>query len=458
MTESELDRIIRTWATAYNEEVLQYAQPPAVEDSEVFADVYHNLIHSPLSMTLLQLEANYASVVEAVARERDVKMAEMEARHSREMAETVTAATNNKTPGAGVSEHDVNALASHQIDEKELLESKFESEIARLHQEQHREFRSWVMTVHEEFKTTNNIPVGAFPRSDSSFSMSSQPEVTSLQESLTITLGAQMKQMHNLRVSAAKILDLCKYSSGEEALPQRLQTSMSLYSNNLCGIVLLSDSRVQCVSGLQGDFAKLCKRSTEFHFPSFETQLDTVKSDVKKASHWRKDFWTKKAETEALYNTGNEAAEEMARRDLSVLQPGDFYLTKHSNLCETHVMFHMVTDSSEQDNNISSRHPVIIGMRNVLKTACLNEVTSLTIPLLLSHKMTEKMTVAWCMKRAELVFKCIKGFMMEMGGWGGTEIKTLQFLLPHDIDPDVFTKLTAMLTTIFRVSTPIRGS
>ena len=212
---------------------------------QVFADVYHNLIHSPLSMTLLQLEANYASVVEAVARERDLKLADMEARHSREMAETVAAATSNKHPGggAGVSEHDVNALAAHQIDEKELLESKYESEIASLHQEQYREFRSWVMTVHEEFKTTNNIPVGAFPRSESSFSMSSQPEVMSLQESFTITLGAQMKQMHNLRVSAARILDLCRYSAGEEALPQRLQTSMSLYSSNLCGIVLLTDAR-----------------------------------------------------------------------------------------------------------------------------------------------------------------------------------------------------------------------
>ena len=61
-------------------------------------------------------------------------------------------------------------------------------------------------------------------------------------------------------------------------------------------------------------------------------------------------------------------------------------------------------------------------------------------------------------ERASSCLRCIKGFMMEMGGWGGTEIKTLQFLLPHDIDPDVFTKLTAMLTTIFRVSTPIRGS
>ncbi len=31
---------------------------------QVFADVYHSLIHSPLSETLLQLEAAYASTVE----------------------------------------------------------------------------------------------------------------------------------------------------------------------------------------------------------------------------------------------------------------------------------------------------------------------------------------------------------------------------------------------------------
>merc|ERR1719154_441777 len=245
-------------------------------------------------MTLLQLEANYASVVEAVARERDVKVAEMEARHSREMAETVTAATNNKTPGVGVSEHDVNALATHQIDEKELLESKYESEMASLHQEQYREFRSWVMTVHEEFKMTNNIPVGAFPRSDSSFSMSSQPEVTALQESFTITLGAQMKQMHNLRVSAAKILDLCKYSSGEEALPQRLQTSMSLYSNNLCGLVILSDSKLRTGTGITRELSDLCSRSTEFHFPSLQSQIDNVKSDIRRAWLWRTDFHQKR--------------------------------------------------------------------------------------------------------------------------------------------------------------------
>lgn len=40
------------------------------------------------------------------------------------------------------------------------------------------------------------------------------------------------------------------------------------------------------------------------------------------------------------------------------------------------------------------------------------------------------MTVAWCTKRAELIFKCIKGFMIEMASWGGSELKNVQFLLP----------------------------
>ena len=35
MTESDLDRIIKSWATAYNEEVLQHAQPASINDTEV---------------------------------------------------------------------------------------------------------------------------------------------------------------------------------------------------------------------------------------------------------------------------------------------------------------------------------------------------------------------------------------------------------------------------------------
>lgn len=41
------------------------------------------------------------------------------------------------------------------------------------------------------------------------------------------------------------------------------------------------------------------------------------------------------------------------------------------------------------------------------------------------------MTINWCEKRAELVFKCVKGFMIEMASWGGSELKNLQFMLPE---------------------------
>ena len=61
--------------------------------------------------------------------------------------------------------------------------------------------------------------------------------LSNFQESFTITLGAQMKQMYNLRLVAADALDLCVYDLGDglgdDSLPQRLQTSMSLYSTSL---------------------------------------------------------------------------------------------------------------------------------------------------------------------------------------------------------------------------------
>ena len=74
------------------------------------------------------MEATYAAAVEAVCKERDTRLTELEQRHTRfilalgpvnlsydrEMTETVAAATGQDNPGA-VSEHDVNALATHQV-------------------------------------------------------------------------------------------------------------------------------------------------------------------------------------------------------------------------------------------------------------------------------------------------------------------------------------------------------
>lgn len=106
-------------------------------------------------------------------------------------------------------------------------------------------------------------------------------------------------------------------------------------------------------------------------------------------------------------------------------------MTRHSNLSQAHIIFHIVADESLRGNDITSRHAVVLGLRNILKIACSNDVTSLTIPLLLQYEMTEEMTINWCEKRAELVFKCVKGFMIEMASWGGSDLKNLQFMLPQ---------------------------
>ena len=54
------------------------------------------------------------------------------------------------------------------------------------------------------------------------------------------------------------------------------------------------------------------------------------------------------------------------------LNEGDFFITKHSNLSEAHVVFHLVADESSLQtkvslSNVTSRHPVVISLRQILK-------------------------------------------------------------------------------------------
>ena len=96
---------------------------------------------------------------------------------------------------------------------------------------------------------------------------------------------------------------------------------MSLYSNSLCGLVLLTDSRVQCVAGVEGELAGIAMRSTEFHFPTLEQQLEGVRAEVKRSSSWRTDYWAKKAAAEAALGGGDGSVAEV-KRDFSALNTG----------------------------------------------------------------------------------------------------------------------------------------
>ena len=75
------------------------------------------------------------------------------------------------------------------------------------------------------------------------------------------------------------------------------------------------------------------------------------------------------------------------------LSTGDFYITHHSNLAEVHVVCHLVADESVRTvtTDISSRHPVLLGYRNVLKACFRYDIRTITLPLLLVHEMSEVM-------------------------------------------------------------------
>ena len=64
-------------------------------------------------------------------------------------------------------------------------------------------------------------------------------------------------------------------------------------------------------------------------------------------------------------------------------------MTRHSNLSEVHIMFHLVVDDNIRSSDISSRHPVILGYRNILKACYRHDIHTITLPLLLVHEMSE---------------------------------------------------------------------
>uniref|UniRef100_A0A3P8RKM3 FERRY endosomal RAB5 effector complex subunit 3 n=1 Tax=Amphiprion percula TaxID=161767 RepID=A0A3P8RKM3_AMPPE len=452
----DVNQLTNAWTRSYVETTLEHARPEEPSWDEDFADVYHELIHSPASDTLLNLEHNYFVSISELISERDMEIKKLQERQAAEMDKVMHELGNT------LSDQDVNAVASQHFDAQQVLENKWASELKQVTGIQKQEYQEWVIKLHQDLqKSTNSskineeIKVQPSQLSEAADSGSrlfeEQPQ---LEESFTIHLGAQLKTMHNLRLVRADVLDFCKHrrhgSSGAKL--RRLQTALSLYSSSLCGLVLLVDNRVNSYSGIKRDFATVAKECTDFHFQCLEEQLEEVQQVVLYARAQRSS--KQKDQPEIPRNGGDDKSKNVERNPSNIL-PGEFYISRHSNLSEVHVIFHLCVDDNVRSGNITARDPAIMGLRNILKVCCTHDITTVTVPLLLVHDMSEEMTIPWCLKRAELVFKCVKGFMMEMASWDGGISRTVQFLVPKSISEEMFYQLSNMLPQIFRVSSTL---
>ncbi|XP_068595713.1 ferry endosomal RAB5 effector complex subunit 3 [Brachionichthys hirsutus] len=458
LTRSDIDvnQLANAWARSYLETTLEHARPEEPSWDEDFACVYHKLIHSPASDTLLNLEHNYFVSISELISERDMEMKKLQERQAAEMKKVMHELGNT------LSDQDVNTVAAQHFDAQQVLENKWTCELKQVSGIQKQEYQEWVIKLHQDLQRSTNsseineeIKVQPSQQSEAiDFGARMFEEQPQLEESFTIHLGAQLKTMHNLRLLRADVLDFCKHrrhGSGGAKL-RRLQTALSVYSSSLCGLVLLVDNRVTSYSGIKRDFATVAKECTDFHFPCLEEQLDEVQQVLLYARAQRS---SKHKEPPEIPKNGGDDKNKNVERHASNILPGEFYISRHSNLSEVHVVFHLCVDDNVRSGNITARDPAIMGLRNILKVCCTHDVTTVTVPLLLVHDMSDEMTIPWCIKRAELVFKCVKGFMMEMASWDGGISRTVQFLVPKSISDEMFYQLSNMLPEIFRVSSTL---
>ncbi|XP_028416448.1 protein C12orf4 homolog [Dendronephthya gigantea] len=441
---------IDSWNEAFTQECSKYSDAKEVKTEELtFSEMYHLLIHSASLETLLQLENTYALAVQDMLAQRDAALDKLEQKQNKEMKEALE-------PGvAGINSDNyhesVNNLAARHCEDTQMISTQWSSALSDLQEVQKREYQEWVGKVHEDLvQTSSKDPGGSFEsfRSRSASTVSLLPDEVHnqmLEESFTIHLGAQMKSTHNLRLMCCDLLDLCRYKPAKQgtsiwAQPQRIQTAMSLYSQSLSGLVLLVDNRINSYTGIKKEFASICQQSTDFHFPDLDKQFCMIQQNLEERRQ-------KKMQISGAIDARNDEAFKT-----STMETGNFYITRHSNLSQVHVVFHLVVDDSLKSPTLAARNAIVSGLRNVLHTASRQNIHTITLPVLLAEEMTEDMTVTWCTRRAELVLKCVKGFMMECASWSGSESFNIQFVLPKDISSDMFHTLSNMLPSIFRVS------
>lgn len=400
----------------HKDEILEYTTKTGPTDEEIFAQSFHRLVHSALLMEILMKEQSYAKSIIELNNQHDEQVELLTNRHRTEMDAKINQLDD------GTTSDDINNLISIHYSIQNSMQRKWESELDAKMGHQKNDFRNWIVGLLSQMiyslDERSSIASSSSNHNDSDSSSKFQDQMPTFEESFTIYLGSQLKHMHNMRLIASNIYDLCDALDLSESI-RGANISLGLYSSSLTGIVLLTPS------GLVKANATLIKKasmSTEFHFDQIHQQIDDIQNELK----------TK---------TGSK------------LKVGDFFITRHSNLSQTQIVFHLISDeASDSPEDITSRHPVILGLRNILKTASRYDVTNLSIPALLRHEMSEDMTVQWCNRRADLVFKCAKGFIIESASWGGSELNTLQLILPKDISYELFSSLANTIPQVFRLA------
>jgi len=262
-------------------------------------------------------------------------------------------------------------------------------------------------------------------------------------ETIPVYLGRQRKNLFYFKLFSGESIEFChpiwrrlpksgneKTKEGEEKGSRRRhreKMATSLYGNSLSGTVILVTPDLSYKSQYCKEFIRFCGVSAEFHFDSFKEQVAKLKeANIK-------------------------------------LNPGDFFITKHSNLNHVNVAFHLIMENANaflqpDSASFSQDSSAVIGLRNIILTASQCDVHSLVIPAALHEPGMESLAESESLlkSRVDVVNKTIR-LALAATGEGGS-LKTIQFVLPeqptNNPDQPLYKKLKSMLTVTNKTQQP----
>uniref|UniRef100_A0A7M5UWM5 Uncharacterized protein n=1 Tax=Clytia hemisphaerica TaxID=252671 RepID=A0A7M5UWM5_9CNID len=189
------EKQLHEWSKVLSDDVFEKRRSKSFTIDSAWSDIYHDLIHSPALESLLQLEHTYAVTMKDMVKQRDQALKDLTNTHVAEMEEAIA------NVGYLTTDEDINQMAARQLENSQMQEIYWSSAISELQEKQKREYKEWVMNVHE--RSTADISVNSnnddvVTRTTRSPSMESyvtgtfdsiQLQETMMEESFTIHLG-----------------------------------------------------------------------------------------------------------------------------------------------------------------------------------------------------------------------------------------------------------------------------
>lgn len=260
--------------------------------------------------------------------------------------------------------------------------------------------------------------------------------------SIVVMLGSQLKVPFEVQVygrggmlsqgNIGNVAHLTPTSSSLASPVVHAESSSStdsIYSSNLTAMILITDPSMACNSPTYQDFFALTALSTELHFESAQDQIEAVRSQVLSTPNNAAEE-LKSANPSSLFGSPSSPSplsSSTSSMQAQKLQPGDFFVTTHSNLGKVQVVFHMV---GERQNVANSWPQLLAGLKNILTVASHYDITTLSLPVLLVEpEFRHLYSDGQGIKRTEEVVRAIRSFLV-LNSASGTSLKAIRLVCP----------------------------